>query len=285
MNKLERETIILNAVCHLIDDMLNRAMVVEEWSPDWSNIMFRTDVHARLFNILLGDFLSIPNPKKRGLLPFGLPPPAADANGSQRTYLHFLKAVCDEPQLGSASPQLTDAVHAFASWLEGDTFIEKVWFPSMDLEMDMTIQRIKALKMTGDIGKHNFTRLEGVVKSFQSTLESNGHAKSMEQCYLALPEFQDWFHRHAFAYQSSQIAEFLSSIVWEVHLYLRPEYDRSTIFWFDEKMQMQRYRFETPDGLDDAFATAMHWDLMNLIQRRPYLPRFIAGDNMKSELK
>ncbi|MCY4006064.1 MAG: hypothetical protein OXE84_04430 [Rhodobacteraceae bacterium] len=45
MNKLERETIILNAVCHLIDDMLNRTMVVEEWSPDWSNIVFRTNAH------------------------------------------------------------------------------------------------------------------------------------------------------------------------------------------------------------------------------------------------
>ena len=64
MNEIEQEAIILNAACHLIDDMLNHGMVVEEWSPDWSNIMFRTDVHSRLFNILLGDFLSIPNPKK-----------------------------------------------------------------------------------------------------------------------------------------------------------------------------------------------------------------------------
>ena len=64
----------------------------------------------------------------------------------------------------------------------------------MDLELDMKVQRIKALKMTGDIGKHNFTRLEGVVKSFQSTLEANGHVKTMEECYLALPEFQEWFY-------------------------------------------------------------------------------------------
>lgn len=28
LNEIEREAIILNAVCHLIDDMLNRAMVV-----------------------------------------------------------------------------------------------------------------------------------------------------------------------------------------------------------------------------------------------------------------
>ncbi len=284
MNKLERETIILNAVCHLIDGLLNRAMVVEKWSPDWSNIMFRTDEHARLFNILLGDFLSIPNPKKGGLLPFGLSPPATGANGSHRTYLHFLKAVCDEPQFGSANSQLATAVQAFASWLDGDIFIEKVWFPSMDLELDMTIQRIKALKMTGDIGKHNFTRLEGVVKSFQLTLESNGHVKSMEECYLALPEFQNCFYSR-FVYQSSQIAEFLSSIVWEVHLCLKPEYDRSTVFWFDEHMQMQRYKFEAPDGLDNTFAKAIHWDLMNAVRRRPCLPRIIAGDIMKSKLR
>lgn len=285
MNEIEREAIVLNAVCHLIDDMLNRAMVVEEWSPDWNNIMFRTGAHARLFNILLGDFLSIPNPKKRGLLPFGLPPPGETGDGSHRTYLHFLRLVCDNPKLAPASAPLREAVEAFANWLEGYTVIEKVWFSSMDLELDMKIQRIRALKVTGDIGKHNFTRLEGVVNSFQSTLKANSHIKTMEECYLALPEFQEWFYEHAFAYQSSQIAEFLSAIVWEIHLYLRPEYDRSTVFWFDEKMAMQMYKFEPPAELEQSFAKAMHWDLLNMVRRRPYLPRFIAGGNMKSELQ
>ena len=260
-------------------------MVVEEWSPDWSNIMFRTDAHSRLFNILLGDFLSIPNPKKGCLLPFDLPPPPDDGDGSHRSYLHFLKSVCDDPKLAPASARLSEVVEAFASWLEGYTVIEKVWFSSMDLELDMKVQRIKALKMTGDIGKHNFTRLEGVVKTFQSTLKANGHVKTIEECYLALPEFQEWFYGHAFGYQSSQIAEFLSSIIWEIHLYLKPEYDRSTIFWFDGTMNMQRYKFEPPADLNQPFAKAMHWDLLNMVRRRPYLPRFIAGENMKSELQ
>ena len=69
LNEIEQEAIILNAVCHLIDDMLNYGMLVEKWSPDWSNIMFRTGANSRLFNILLGDFLSIPNPKKGRLMP------------------------------------------------------------------------------------------------------------------------------------------------------------------------------------------------------------------------
>tara|TARA_R110000787_G_scaffold279652_1_gene389895 strand:- start:36 stop:329 length:294 start_codon:yes stop_codon:yes gene_type:complete len=84
LNEIEREAIILNAVCHLIDDMLNYGMLVEKWSPDWSNIMFRTGAHSRLFNILLGDLLSIPNPKKGGLMPFDLPPPPEDGDGSHR---------------------------------------------------------------------------------------------------------------------------------------------------------------------------------------------------------
>jgi len=41
LNEIEQEAIILNAVCHLIGDMLNYGMVVEEWSPEWSNIMPR----------------------------------------------------------------------------------------------------------------------------------------------------------------------------------------------------------------------------------------------------
>lgn len=123
------------------------------------------------------------------------------------------------------------------------------------------------------------------MKIFQSTLEANGHTKTIEECYLELPEFQEWFYRHAFAYQSSQIAEFLSSIIWGIHLYLNPEYDRSTVFWFDANLNMQMYKFETPNGLSDTFAKAMHWDLMNMVQRRPYRPPFIAGANMKSELQ
>ena len=31
LNEIEREAIILNAVCHLIDDMLNYGMLVEKW--------------------------------------------------------------------------------------------------------------------------------------------------------------------------------------------------------------------------------------------------------------
>jgi len=86
-------------------------------------------------------------------------------------------------------------------------------------------------------------------------------------------------------YQSSQIAEFLSAIIWEIHYYIQPEYDRSTVFWFDEKMHMQMYKFEPPAGLNQSFAKTMHWDLLNMVRRRPYLPRFIAGENMKSELR
>lgn len=285
MNEIEKEVIILNAGCHLIDDMLNYNMMVAEWSPTWSNILFRTGAHSRMFNILLGDFLSIPNPKKGGLLPFNLPAPSIDGDGSHRTYLHFLKSVCDKPRLAPASANLREAVEAFANWLGGYTVVEKVWFSSMNLELDMKIQRIKALKMTGDIGKHNFTRLEGVVKNFQSTLKLNGHNKTMEECYLALPEFQEWFYDHAFVYQSSQIAEFLSAIIWEIHIYLKPEYDRSAVRWFDENMSMEMYKFVPPTELNQPFAKAMHWDLLNMIQRKPYLPRFTAGDNMKSELR
>ena len=284
-NEIEREAIILNAVCHLIDDMLNYDMMAEGWSPEWGNILFKTGAHSRLFNILLGDFLSIPNPKKGGLLPFGLPAPPNKGDGSHRTYLHFLKSVCDDPKLATTSSALKESVIAFASWLDGDTVIENVWFPSIDLELNMKVKRIKALKMTGDIGKHNFTRLEGVVKSFQSTLRINGHEKTIEECYLALPEFQEWFYDHAFAYQSSQIAELLSAIRWELHLYLQTEYHRSKVIWYDEKMMIQRYKFAPPAGIDHSFARAMHWDLLNMVLREPYLPRFIAGDYMKSALQ
>ncbi|MER9474616.1 hypothetical protein [Mesorhizobium sp. M0520] len=58
MNDTEREAIILNSAWEMIDGMVNWAVFMKTDRADPSNLMFQTSGHARLFVILLGDFLS-----------------------------------------------------------------------------------------------------------------------------------------------------------------------------------------------------------------------------------
>ena len=237
-NKIEQEAIVLSAICGLIDEMVNYNMFAEEWSPSWSNILFRSSTHARLFNILLVDFLSLPQKRKDGA-PFDLKLPSETDQLSEKTYLFFLNKILEDPQLSTHNAGLRSVVEEFANWLAGDTLIENAWFPSLELEIDLKINRIEALKMTGDICKHNFTRLSARAKSLQNALSRNAEERSIDECYLALPEFQEWFHNHAFVYQSSQISEFLNRLRWAIHDYLKPEFQRAHRPYFDKYLDMQ----------------------------------------------
>lgn len=283
-NNHEQEVIVLNAICGLIDEMVNYEMFAEQWSPDWSNILFRTSTHTRLFNILLVDFLSLPNRIKGGKLPFGLERPPNAVLPSDKSYLVMLKKIIEAPLFSTSTEELGSAVVNFAKWLDGKTVIENVWFSSLDLEIDMTINRVEALKMTGNIGKHNFTRLSSVAESLKDALSTNGSEKEIEECYLALPEFQEWFHDHAFVYQSSQIAEFLNELRWAIYNYLRPELQRSYRSTFNADLQMKTYSYDVPNTIEHTFARAMYWDLMNLTLRGPQVPKFTVNKSFKSAL-
>lgn len=281
-NKLEQEVIVLNAICGLIDGMVNYDMLAEGWTPDWGNILLKTSTHARLFNILLGDFLSVPNDDS-GKLPFGLALPPKIGASSCRSYLFFLTKIVDDPQLSRSTDKLRSVIFDFAAWLDGDTVIKNVWFGTLGLKIDMKVNRAKALKMTGDIGKHNFTRLSRVAHSLQKALSANGSEKSIDECYLALPEFQEWFHDDAFVRQSSVIAEFLNRLRWAIHDYLTPEFQRSCQTTFDDRLGLRKHTFDVPTGIDNAFARAMYWDLMNMTLRGPCVPKFTVIPEMRSE--
>ena len=58
MNDLEREAIILDSAWKMIDGMVNWAMFVRVELREPTNLTFHDDEHAKLFVILLRDFLS-----------------------------------------------------------------------------------------------------------------------------------------------------------------------------------------------------------------------------------
>ena len=78
--KVEKEAVILNAVWEMIDDMVNYEMFVKTERTTDVVLMFSTSTHMRLFNVLVVDFLSQPQPRQGGSVPFKRAPGRPDAS-------------------------------------------------------------------------------------------------------------------------------------------------------------------------------------------------------------
>jgi hypothetical protein len=170
----EQKAIVLAVAWRMIDDMANFEMLVKFDAPAIdTNVIFNTMTHKRLFNVLLTDFLSKPN-KFKGAFPFDLPEYPASPQGSDRTMLHYLQLVAEHPKLGK-EPSLFDTPRRdFASWLDETAEVPDVWLPSINTQLTIKVQRIKFIKICGDLGKHSLTRLQGDVRDIREILAANG---------------------------------------------------------------------------------------------------------------
>ncbi len=282
-NRFEQEAIILNAAWEMIDDMVNFAifMPLGERKHE-TNLMPQTHNTLRLFNLLLGDFLSPLQKKGTAKLPFGLSAPPNNARLSNFTFLYYIRQVCDDPKLCSNVELIRHQLEAFSDWLEEESVVEKVWLPSVNVEVDLKIRRITWLKICGDIGKHSFARLEGNVKKIVRILGEHGHPVDEGMAYTVLPEFWEWFHTHLFAYHASTIAEFLNNIRWAFFECLRPEFERAYNSLSTDPMY-PNYEFIVPDQISEPIARTMYWDLMNRVRSEPWFPRFTVTPHLKSQ--
>lgn len=266
-SKTEQEIIVLKAIWEMIEEMVNYEIFVKLRGTDEVALMFNSRTCQRLFNVLVVDFLS--QPRK---WPFDLAVPSPNASASERSLLFHLKRICDDPRLNSSGGnELRLSLDNFVQWLEAKCCVEKVWLPSIGVELDITVRRISFIKICGNIAKHNFARLSVNVEHIRKILQENGVSIDDDQGYLVIPEFYDWFHKNVFGYHSSAIAEFLNNIRWAIYTYLRPEFDRS--FTRDDPNSIM-YRFKYPPECNMALTKAMYWDLMNAIRSEPYVPKF-----------
>ena len=270
----EQEVIVLKAVWELIDEMVNYEMFIKPDRVNDVTILPNTATHQRLFNILLVDFLAMPD-----LKPFGLPALPIDSLKSERSYLFYLRRICDAPRLNpTAGNAIRVPLEAFLQWLEAECFVEKVWLPSIDVETDIRLKRVQFIKICGNIAKHNFARLNRNVKEICQILKDNGTNIDIDQGYLVVPEFYEWFHNNVLNYHVSAIAEFLNNIRWGMYEYLRPEFERSYIQSGPDSIG---YRFLFPADCNKPIAQTMYWDLMNAIRSEPYMPRFEVTQYLK----
>ncbi len=73
LSAMEQETIVLLTVWDMIDDMVNHALFDRLDGEHGTELKFKDDTHARLFNILLTDFLSQPKAWNRRPFEFERP--------------------------------------------------------------------------------------------------------------------------------------------------------------------------------------------------------------------
>lgn len=153
--------------------------------------------------------------------------------------------------------------------------------PSINCNVDLQLTRVESIKMTGDVTKHNYLRSIGVAKSLKKILLRSGVEVSCDDALLALPDFYSRFGDDVIFYQSSYICEFLNNIRWGIYEYLLPEYKRSYICLNHE--YDGNYKFTIPKSITTDYARTCYWDLMNLIRKKPLMPKFIVSDSFKSE--
>lgn len=279
MNETEQEAIILNAAWEMIDNMVNWAMLVKFAEP-LRTVMFETSQHARLFNILLGDFLSDLKAFKQKPPPFDLKPAPSNASASELTFLFYLRQVCDAPCLGSNVTSLRGSVEAFATWLEHEFVADGVNLGSIGVVADIKVQRWRYIKICGDIAKHHIARLETNAAHIRKLVTASGHPISEQDSYLAINDFFEWFHTNVFIAHAGAIADFLNDIRIAIHGYAREEFARAYVRT-DAPIEGM-YHFDVPAAVCEPVARAMYWDLMNRVRAGLFMRPFDISDHMKS---
>jgi hypothetical protein len=256
---IEKEVIFLKAVKELIDSVVNYEVLNLLGTDPHSEVHFKSMTHQKYFNIILLDFLSCSDRK---------------VLGDQQSYLGAISAICQSPNFNknNSIKNLNISTQEFIDWLEKEVIVEKIWLPSIELETNLSIKRIEFIKICGNISKHNFTRLSGVVRELIEIFKRNRITLRDEDALLILDEFYEWFHIDIFNYHSSAIAEFLNNIRWGIYEYLQPEFQQSIVYEGNE--HPRRYRYTYPKEINDNFAKNCYWDLMNEVRTKPYMNKF-----------
>ena len=283
-SSIEQEAIILSAVVGMVDDMVNHAIFCALGEKrHGTNLVPQTSESLRLLGTLLRDFLSPVTARGKGPLPFGLPKPPRGGRAVDHTSLFYLQRVCDAPLIGNDIAHLSRIVRAFSDWLEDYAEVKGVWLANISIELDLRIKRIDFIRMSGDIGKHNFLRLGGQAKRLQNILAENGVTIDESQAYSALPDCWDWFHTHLFAFHASNIAEFLNNIRYAIRLYVNPvaKARYRVTGRIDEYLDL--YTFEQPVEITNDFAWAQYLDLLQSSLRQPNFPPFSVSRSFKTQ--
>lgn len=267
LTPFEQETITLKAVLDMIGDMVNHETMTIHFNAPDSSVTFKTMTHMAFFNIILVDLLSKPSEFFTG----------------DKSYIDRLKEICVNPLIGEPRDilDLSGAVCAFDRWLSEKATAPNRWFPSLDLQIDLRIERQVFIRICGNITKHNFTQLTRQADKLRQVLCENGRIVSLDKCILALQDFRQQFYDDVFHYHSSTIAEFLNNIRWGIHSYAGPVRARCVENRFDEELRINAYSYRYPGDLTSDLGKRCYWALMNEVMRQPDVQRFEVAKYLK----
>ncbi len=257
LDAVEQEVVFLWAIERLIRSMLNHQVLRVRGTDPHSEVQFETDTQRKFFNIGLVEFLSRTD---------------QSAPVKQRSYMQALRAIVTQPffDVDNSVAALKAATLDFGSWLQQEVTVD-TWLPSLDTSADLRLRRMDFIRMCGNISKHNALRLGRVASELRALLAAGGVRCTAEDALMALDRFYERFHTDILTYHASTVAEFLNNVLWGIHEYLAPEYNRSHT---PRRGGSIGYSYDTPPGIENAFARNCYWDLMNEIRATPILPRF-----------
>ena len=281
LSAVEQEAIILNSAWKMIDEMVNRAMFCETGAEDARELLFHRYEHARLFLIILTDFLSGVRGHRGNPIPLGLKEQPSNGRPYERTFLYHIKQICENPQFGSDASRIEQQVDGLADWLEISFVAPQVNLPDIKLVSDIEVQRYRYLKICGNIKKHNLARLSVVVSQIRGLLNRSGHSVNESDAYLVADNFCDWFFENIFLCHAPQIAEFLNGIRYAIHMYLVDEYQRSYRVTAESSPAFEVYRYDVPEKIQDPIAYAMYWEVMNRVRAQPSMGHFVVPHMLK----
>ena len=240
-----------------MDSVLNHIVLDVRGSAPYREIHFANESNQMFYNIVLVDFFSKFDNQIVG---------ESKMNG-----LDILCNIGDMPQFpdGNTS-KLKEEVAKFCGWLDEEITVEKLWFPSIELETGLSIKRQDHIYICGNISMHCFPRLTGVAKRIIKIFDRNSHQLEISDALTIISEFYEWFHTNVFAYAATRITELLNDIRWAIQEYLKPVYKKSIRYTGDDGM----YEFVIPSEVTTGYVRSCFWDLMNEVRRKPYVQKF-----------
>jgi hypothetical protein len=126
-NEIETEAVFLSAVFEIVNSMVNYVMLRISGSDPDCEVVFASDEHRRLFNILLVDFLSKTDSRLQ-MLP--------------QSYMGALKEITERPRfnVNESVDSLRQATREFRQWLDTEVEVE-IWLPNINTDTTLHITR------------------------------------------------------------------------------------------------------------------------------------------------
>jgi hypothetical protein len=225
--------------------------------------MFHTKIDQSLFNIQIVDFFSKMENKING----------------NKNCLDSLYEIVKCPQLNN-SYQMIDFINALdelKKWYEDEAII-KSWFPTINLSIDLSIKRSDIVSICGNMTKHSISHLSYMTSVLKNIMIKNEVELGNTEPELLLKEFYSIFNDDVLLYYSSNIAEMLNNIRWNIHHYLLPVY--KSFIRYDENVD-GKYFYTFPDNIQTVYAKNIFWDLMNKTRSGPIICKFEVQECFK----